>query len=126
MKFLAVFILIGAIGVSAYYFLFANAKDDVEVTGKIQVSQHQSYNINAPSVSGALYLAVVKGKVKNNSNKHLKNIFIKYSVAGQQTSATVFDLAPGQMLDYNTKGVKTKALNPEYYFDGVQYDEKTL
>jgi hypothetical protein len=126
MKFLTAFILIGAIGVGAYYFLFANAKGDVEVTGKIQVSQHQSYDTNAPAISGPLYLAVVKGQVKNNTTKHLKNIFIKYSIAGQQASATVFDLAPGQMLEYNTKGVKTKAMNPEYFFEGVQYDEKTL
>ncbi|MBT8377946.1 MAG: hypothetical protein KJN64_01810 [Ignavibacteria bacterium] len=125
MKFFIGFILVGAIGVGAYYFLFANAKGDVEVTGKIQVSQHQSYDINAPSVSGPLYLAVVRGTVKNNTDTHLKNIFIKYSVAGQQTSATVFDLAPRQMIEYNTSGVKTKAMNPEYYFDGVQYDEKT-
>lgn len=126
MKFFLGFILVGAIGVGIYYFVFASAKGDVEVTGKIQVSQQQSYDINAPAVSGPLYLAVVKGTVKNNTNKPLKNIFIKYSIAGQVTSATVFDLAPGQMIEYNTKGVKTKAMNPEYYFDGVQYDEKTL
>ena len=108
------------------YFVFGSAKGDVEVTGKIQVSQQQSYDINAPAVSGPLYLAFVKGTVKNNTNKQLKNIFIKYSIAGQQTSATVFDHAPGQMIEYNTKGVKTKAMNPEYYFDGVQYDEKTF
>ena len=122
MKFLLGFILVGAIGAGIYYFVFAGAQGDVEVTGKIQVSQQQSYDINAPSVSGPLYLAVVSGTVKNNTGKHLKNIFIKYSIAGQQVSATVFDLAPGQILRYNTKGVKTKAMNPEYHFDGVQYD----
>jgi hypothetical protein len=126
MRFLLGFILVGAIGVGIYYFVFANVESDVEVTGKIQVSQQQSFDINAPAVSGPLYLAVVSGTVKNNTNKHLKNIFIKYSIAGQPVSATIFDLAPGQMLEYNTKGVKTKAMNPEYYFDSVQYDEKTL
>lgn len=126
MKFFAMIIFIGAIAGGVYYFFFAGAQDDVEVTGKIQVSQHQSYDINAPSISGPLYLAVVKGTVKNNTNRYLRNIFIKYSIAGQQVSATVFDLAPGQAADYNTRGVKTRALNPEYYFEGVQYDEKTL
>ena len=126
MRLLVGFILVGAIGVGIYYFVFANAKGDVEVTGKIQVSQQQSFDINAPAVSGPLYLAVVSGTVKNNTSKHLKNIFIKYSIAGQQASATVFDLSPGQILNFNTKGIKTKAMNPEYHFDGVQYDEKTL
>ncbi len=126
MKFFTGLILMGAIGVGIYYYFFEMSKKEVEVTGKIQVSQQQSYDTNAPSVSGPLYLAVVKGTVKNNTDQHLTNVFIKYSIAGQEASATVFDLAPGQTVDFNTRGVKTRAVNPEYYFEGVQFDEKTL
>ena len=53
-------------------------------------------------------------------------MFIKYTIGGQQTSATIFDIAPGQVLDFNTKGIKTTIANPEYSFEGVYYDETSL
>jgi hypothetical protein len=90
------------------------------------MSQQPNYDINTPQTSDPSYFVVVKGKVKNNLKKPLKNIFIKYNIGGQQTSATVFDLAPGQELDFNTRGVKTSAANPEYSYEGVHYDEKML
>jgi hypothetical protein len=69
---------------------------------------------------------VVKGKVKNNTKKSLENIFIRYTIGGQQTSATIFDLAPGQQVEFNTRGVETSASSPEYDYEGIQYDEATM
>ena len=126
MKFLAILILLSAIGGGTYYISSVEIKSDVEITGKLQMSQQPDYDINTPQTSDPLYFVVVKGKVKNNLKKPLKNIFIKYNIGGQQASATVFDLAPGQELDFNTKGIKTTAANPEYSYEGVQYDENSL
>lgn len=126
MKAFLILLIITAAAGGGYYLFFANQTEALAVTGKIQISQSNNFDINAPQISGPLYLAVVRGSVTNNSGKYLKNIFIKYKVAGQNTNATIFDLAPGQQVTFNTKGIKTRAANPEYYFDGVQYDEKSL
>ncbi|MFI5237674.1 MAG: hypothetical protein ACHQLA_07050 [Ignavibacteriales bacterium] len=126
MKFLTVFIFLATIGGVVYYFMTRETKEDVEVTGKILMSKQPSYEINASVASAPLYMAVVKGKIKNNLNKPLANIFIKFTIAGQETSATIFDLAPGQQVEFNTRGVKTTATSPDYDYEGIQYDEASL
>ena len=126
MKFFATMVLLATIGGGVYYFVTREVKDDVEVTGKILMSQQPNNFVNSAEESGPLYMAVVKGKIKNNLKKPLANIFIKYTIAGQQTSATVFDLAPGQQVEFNTRGVKTTATNPEYDYEGIQYEEASM
>ena len=124
MKALTTILFLAIIGAGVYYFFFSSASDTVEVTGRLQLSQQGNMDINAPQVSGPLYYAVVKGTAKNNSKKQLKNIFIKYKIAGQSTSAMLFDVLPGQQVQFTTKSIRTKAANPEYYLENVQYDEK--
>jgi len=126
MRFLTILILLGAIGGGAYYMSAIEIKSDVEITGKLQMSQQSSMDINDTEASGLLYFVVVEGKVKNNLKKPIKNVFIKYNIGGQQVSATIFDMAPGQVLDFNTKGIKTTVANPEYSYEGVHYDETSL
>jgi hypothetical protein len=126
MKVLLAIIFIGAIMGGVYYYFFMQSGDTVEVTGNIQVSQQGNFDINAPQVSGPLYMAVVKGTAKNNSDEPLKNVFIKYNVAGQNTSAMIFDIGPGQQIEFYTNSVKTRAKNPSYYLDGVQYEDYNL
>lgn len=126
MRFLVILILLGAIGGGAYYISAFEIKSDVEITGKLQRSQQTSEVINDTEASGLLYFVVVKGRVKNNLKKPIKNVFIKYDIGGQQTSATIFDIAPGQVLDFNTKGIQTTVANPEYSYEGVHYDETSL
>lgn len=121
-RFLAILILLGAIGAGIYYLLSMEVVDDIKVTGKLQISQQQGHYVNTPQVSDASYFAVVEGKIRNNLGKPIKNVFIKYKIAGQETSATVFDLAPGQEINFNTRGVNTSASNPEYDFVGLCYD----
>lgn len=125
-KLLASIIFLCVIGGGTYYLLFSKTKATVEVTGKIQISKQLSSQIVKSESSDLMFMAVVKGKVKNNSNKPLENIFIKYTIGGQITSATVFDLAPGQQVEFNTRGVETNASNPDYAYEGIQYDEATL
>jgi hypothetical protein len=96
--------------------------EDVKVTGKLQISQQVGNYVKASQTDEESYFAVVEGKVKNNLGKPIKNLFIKYMIAGQETSATVFDLAPGQEIHFNTSGVATSASNPEYDFVGLYYD----
>jgi len=121
-RFLAILILLGAIGAGIYYLLSMEIVDDIKVTGKLQISQQLGHYVNTPQVSDASYFAVVEGKIRNNLGKPIKNVFIKYKIAGQETSATVFDLAPGQEINFNTRGVNTSASNPEYDFVGLCYD----
>ena len=125
-KLLAVIIFLCVIGGGAYYLLFSKTVDNVEVTGKIQISKQHTNEISVSQASDPLFMAVVKGKVKNNTNRPLENIFIRYTIGGQQTSATIFDLAPGQQVEFNTRGVETTASNPDYDYEGVQYDETTM
>jgi len=125
-KLLATILFLCVIGGGAYYLLFSKTKAKVEVTGKIQISKQFPGQIDKSQSPDILFMAVVKGKVKNNTNKPLENIFIKYTIGDQQTSATVFDLAPGQQVEFNTRGVETTVSNPEYDYEGIQYDEATL
>jgi hypothetical protein len=126
MKFLVILIFLGAICGGVYYISAIEIKSDVEITGNLQRSQQQSNVINDTEDSEPLYFIVVKGKVKNNLKKPIKNVFIKYNIGGQQANATIFDIGPGQVLDFNTKGIKTTVTNPEYSFEGVYYDETSL
>ena len=121
-RFLAILTLLGGIGAGIYYLLSKEFVDDINVTGKLQIFQQQGNYVNASQASDASYFAVVEGKIRNNSGKPIKNVFIKYIIAGQETSATVFDLAPGEEIKFNTRGVNTDASNPEYNFVGLCYD----
>ena len=125
-KILYILILLALAGYGAYYLYGEIQKESLTVTGNIQVSQQISPDIKTPQASEPSYMAVVKGKIKNNTSKHLKNIFVKYTIADQNTSATVFDLQPGEQVEFNTRGIKTGFSSPEFSFDGVQYDEKKL
>jgi len=125
-KLLASILFLCVIGGGAYYLLFSKTVDKVEVTGKIQISKQHTNEISVSQTSDPVFMAVVKGKVKNNTKTPLENIFIKYTIGGQQTSATVFDLAPGQQVEFNTRGVETTASNPGYDYEGIQYDEATM
>ena len=126
MKFLTILMILGAIGGGVYYISAIEIESDVEITGKLQRSQQTNEVIYDTEASGPLYFIVVNGIVKNNLKRPIKNVFIKYTIGGQQTSATIFDIAPGQVLDFNTKGIKTTIANPEYSFEGVYYDETSL
>ena len=121
-RFLAILTLLGAIGAGIYYLLSMEVVDDIKVTGKLQITQQQGNYVNASQASDASYFAVVEGKIRNNLGKPIKNVFIKYKIAGQETSATVFDLAPGREIKFNTHGVQTDASSPEYNFVGLYYD----
>jgi len=121
-RFLAILILLAAAGGGVYYLLTMERVEDVKVIGKLQISQQFGSYVNTSQGDDAAYYAVVEGKVKNNLGKPIKNLFIKYMIAGQETSATVFDLAPGQEIHFNTSGVATSASNPEYDFIGLYYD----
>lgn len=126
MKFPIILILLSVIGGAAYFVSAIEIESDVEVTGKLQRSQQTKEVIYNTEASGSLYFIVISGKVKNNLKKPIKNVFIKYNIGGQQTSATIFDIAPGQVLDFNTRGIKTRDANPEYSYEGVYYDETSL
>ncbi len=121
-RFLAIIILIAGVGGGIYYLLSMERVEDIKVTGKLQISQQPGKYVQASEGSGESYFAVVEGKVRNNLGKPIKNVFIKYMIAGEETSATVFDLAPGQEIKFNTRGVSTSASNPEYDFLGICYD----
>jgi hypothetical protein len=121
-RFLSIVILIAGLGGGIYYLLSMEKTEDIKVTGKIQVSQQPGKYVQASEGSGESYFAVVEGKIRNNLGKPIKNVFIKYMIAGEETSATVFDLAPGQEMKFNTRGVNTSASHPEYNFIGIYYD----
>ena len=121
-KFLTIVLLLTALGGGTYYLLSMETVEDVKVTGKLQISEQYGKYVMASQTEGANYYAVIEGKVKNNLGKSIKNVFIKYVIAGQETSATIFDLAPGQELHFNTSGVATSGSNPEYDFVGLYYD----
>ena len=121
-RFLSILILLAAVFGGVYYLLTMETIEDVKVTGKLQISEQFGSYVKASQSDDGSYYAVVEGKIKNNLGKPIKNVFIKYVIAGQETSATVFDLAPGQELHFNTSGVATSASNPEYDFIGLYYD----
>ena len=123
MKGFLTLLFLAALGFGAYYYFFEYSNSKVEVTGNIKVHQGDNMDINAPRVGAPLYTVVVQGEATNNSDEQLKNVIIKYKVAGQSTTAIIFDLAPGQKVPFITKGIRTKAMNPSFYFEGVQHDE---
>ena len=121
-RFLTIIILLTAVGGGIYYLLSMERVEDVKVTGKLQISEQYGSYVMASQTGDANFYAVIEGKIKNNLKKPLKNIFIKYVIAGKETSATIFDLAPGQELHFNTSGVATTGANPDFDFVGLYYD----
>ena len=119
------FIIILVLGVGGYfgYTQYISPDDIVKVTGNIQVSQRSNFNINAPQVSGPIYDATVHGTAQNTSSRPLKNVIIKYKIAGKNSSAMIFDLAPGQQIEFITNSIKTKGKNPPYSLDQVHSEE---
>ena len=119
------FIIILILGAGGYfgYTHYINPDDIVKVTGNIQVSQRSNFNINAPQVSGPLYDATVHGTAQNTTNKPLKNVIIKYKIAGKNSSAMIFDLAPGQQVEFTTSAIKTKGKNPPYGLEQVHVEK---
>ncbi len=122
MKTFIILLILGAAGYFGYQEYF-NSSETVKITGNIQVSQQGNFNINAPQVSGPLYMATVRGTAQNNSSKPLKNVYINYKVAGKSTSAMIFDLGPGQQINFTTKSVKTRGKNPPFNLEDVQFEE---
>jgi hypothetical protein len=122
MKALIIIIILGTAGYFGYE-EYVNPPDLVKVTGNIQVSQQGNFNINAPQVSGPLYIATVSGTIKNTSSKPIKNVFVKYSIGGKSSTVMLFDLQPGQERAYTTQSVKTKAKNPSLAFESVVFEE---
>ena len=121
-KFLTIVILIGTVGGGIYYLFSMEVEEDFKVTGTLQVSQQIGSKIAESQETEASYFAAVHGQIKNNLGKPIKNLFVIYIIDGQKVSATIFDLAPGQQVDFNTHGVKTNAPKPQYNFEGVNYD----
>jgi len=122
MKGFLTLLFLAALGYGAYYYFFEYSISEVEVTGNINVYQGDNMDINAPRVGAPLYTVVVNGEAINKSDETLKNVIIKYKVAGQSTSAIIFDMAPEQKISFTTKSIRTQAMNPSFYFEGVQYD----
>ncbi len=122
MKRFLTLLFLAVLSYGAYYYFFEYSNSKVEVTGNIKVYQGDNMDINAPRVGAPLYTVVVQGEAANNSEDPLKNVIIKYKVAGQNTTAVIFDLAPGQKIPFVTKGIRTKAMNPSFYFEGVEHD----
>ena len=122
MKTLIIVILIGVVGFFGYQYFF-NPTDTVKITGNIQVSQRGNFDINAPRVSGPMYIATVSGTVQNTTTKPLKNVFIMYKISGKNTSAMIFELGPGQQKNFTTKSVKTIGKNPSFNLDDILYEE---
>jgi hypothetical protein len=122
MKALIIIILLGVGGYFGYT-QYLNPDDLVKVTGNIQVSQRNNYDINAPQVSGPLYIATVHGTAQNATSKPLKNVIIKYKIAGQNSSAMIFDLAPGQQAEFTTSSIKTKGKNPPFSLEQIHVEE---
>ena len=126
MKFLTILLVLAAICGGIYYISAIEIGSDVEITGRLQRSEQNGNAYNKTDTFDHVYFVVFKIKVKNNLKKQKKNVFIKYTIDGQQTSATIFDIAPGQVLEFNTKGIQTTVANPEYSYEGVYYDESSL
>ena len=122
MKGFLTLLLLAGLGYGAYYYFFEYSNSKVEVTGNINVYQGNNMDINAPRVGAPLYTVVVNGEATNKSEETLKNVIIKYKVAGKSTNAIIFDMAPGQKIPFTTKSIRTQAMNPSFYFEGVQYD----
>lgn len=119
------FIIVALIVAGAYFGYqqyFASA-DTVKITGNILVSQQNNYNINAPQVSTPLYIATIQGTAQNTSSKPIKNVFIKYTISGKNTSAMIFSLNPGEQTSYTTKTVKTRGKNPPFHLENVLYED---
>ena len=122
---LIILILAGA-SYGGYYLLQKINISTVDVSGRIMVSQSSNYDASLASQVASTFDAVVKGTAKNNTKRPLKNVFIQYEIGGETTSATIFDIAPGQTIEFITKSVRTDRKNPDYSLDDVMYDETTM
>jgi len=119
---LIIILLLAAVGGGAYYLFSMEFEEDVKVTARLQISEQIVHHTSASGEDNSKYYATVSGRVKNNLNRQIKNVFIKYEIDGHKVAATVFDLAPGEQVNFNTSGIDTNMPHPEIDFKGVYFD----
>jgi uncharacterized protein (UPF0333 family) len=119
---LIVILLLAAVGGGVYYLFSMEFEDDVKVTARLQISEQFIHNASDSGETDSKYYATVSGRVKNNLKRQIKNVFIKYEIDGHKVAATVFDLAPGEQVNFNTSGIDTDIPHPEINFKGVYFD----
>jgi len=122
MKKFTAFVVILGIGYLVY--LYLNREQDViEVTGNITVIQSDGLDPEVPSVSTPLYKASIQGTAKNIGNAAVKEIWIAYKIAGEEVTAHIFSLVPGEISNFRTGSVTIKDNNPEYKLKSVEFEE---
>ncbi len=121
-----IILILAGTGYGGYYLFQELSISTVDVSGRIMVSQSSNYDASLASQVASTFDAVVKGTAKNNTKKPLKNVFIRYEIAGETTSATIIDIAPGQTIEFITRSVRTDRKNPDYALDDVLYDDTTM
>lgn len=126
MKIFLTLLFLAIIGGCIYYYFYEDSFDTVEITGIVQVSKNSSKYINTFEITDQPYVAVVQGVARNKSKETLKSVLIKYIVGGENTSTIIFDLAPGQQVNFITGSVLINAKNPEYFLDTIQYEKTSL
>jgi len=126
MKILLTLLIIAIIGGSIYYYLYDDSHETVEITAIVHVSKNSSKYINTFELADQPYVAVVQGVARNKSRETLKSVLIKYIVGGENTSTIIFDLGPGQQVNFITSSVLITAKNPEYFLDTIQYEKNSL
>ena len=108
--------------VAFFLYQYINKEKVVKVEGNLNVSQQSSFDPEAPNLAPLSY-AQVEGTVKNEAEYDVKNIEIKYNVAGDTVVVNLALLKAGEEKKFKTEVVKTPSKTPAHKFLEVTYEE---
>lgn len=116
MKKLLVFVVLVAAGYLIYD-NFIKEKEMVQINASYNKTR-EAVDIDAPAINPRDF-AHYEGTAKNISDKVLKNIVITYVIDAQISESTIDKLEPGEEVNFKTKDVMLRHMDPSHYLKGV-------
>jgi hypothetical protein len=121
MKKLLIFVIIVVAGYLVYD-NFIKEKEVVQINASYSKAR-EAVDIDAPAINPRDF-AHFEGTVKNISDKVLNNLVITYLIDAQESVYKINKLAPGEEVNFKTKPVMLRHMDPGHYLKSVTYDKE--
>jgi hypothetical protein len=104
-------------------YLYLHKEENFEIKDRIIVSQSSGMDINVP-ITAPPKFAVIKGTIKNISNKNFSNVEVFYQSGSDTVRAVIGSLSGGQSTDFQTNHMRVITNRPDYKLINISYVEE--